>query len=163
TGRKPTGKMVASAVASVAKEGAARIVARMVTRAQRAAAAAARCSGPECAGTSCFVAGTLVLTPDGLRPVEDLQEGDVVVSRGPTAVGSEWRPAGDVWSSLDETLCSGELPAVLRADADRPFDGSARVPRADDVVKVLADEAAPARYLPLVRVPVGARVAFLGK
>jgi RHS repeat-associated protein len=127
-------------------------------------AAGKGCSGAACGPEGpCFVAGTLVLTLEGMRPIEDLQKGDVVVSREPAAVGSEWRAASDVSWSQDEVACSDGPSAARRADADRSFDGGAQVPRIDDVVRVLADEAASARYLFLSQVVAGARVAFQGK
>ena len=41
----------------------------------------ARCSGGACTGTSCFVRGTLVATPRGLVPIEEIVAGDLVLSR----------------------------------------------------------------------------------
>jgi hypothetical protein len=38
----------------------------------------------------CFVAGTLILTPDGERPVEDLAEGDIVVTASGSAQPILW-------------------------------------------------------------------------
>lgn len=37
--------------------------------------------GPQHDAAWCFIAGTMVLTPDGERPIESIQEGDLVVTR----------------------------------------------------------------------------------
>jgi len=59
-------------------------------RAGRQAARSALVPGEEAvlSGTNCFVAGTPVLTPDGFKPIEDFQQGDMVLSR------SEHDPSG---------------------------------------------------------------------
>lgn len=54
------------------------------------------CRGGKCGGenSSCFVAGTLVLTPSGYRKIEDIRVGDEVLS---VAEDSPWAsPAADI-------------------------------------------------------------------
>ncbi|WP_309893694.1 SpvB/TcaC N-terminal domain-containing protein [Archangium sp.] len=52
------------------------------------------CSGSACGipGKSCFVAGTLVTTRDGPRPIEEVREGEEVLSRDPSTGQIDWRP-----------------------------------------------------------------------
>ena len=71
---------------------------------------------------SCFVAGTPLLTPEGSRPIEDFQVGDLVLSR------PEDDPAGPVvarrvdvfqnYSPLLEVHVGGQ---VIRTTAEHPF------------------------------------------
>jgi RHS repeat-associated protein len=52
------------------------------------------CSTGNCGipGRSCFVAGTLVSTSEGLKPIEEVREGDQVLSRDPSTGQIDWRP-----------------------------------------------------------------------
>jgi Pretoxin HINT domain/Bacterial EndoU nuclease len=47
---------------------------------------------PRVAQRFCFVAGTLVRTPDGLKPIEDIQVGDRVESRDEVTNETTWKP-----------------------------------------------------------------------
>ena len=114
--------------------------------------ATSACAGGACRLGSCFVAGTLVLTPDGLRPIEIMTAGEIVVSRDAEAVAGSWQsPAARV----------DEEPR--RDDADRPFDGEARLPSLDEVVWVLAAHGQPSSRLFLRDVAAAARLAFQGR
>jgi len=52
------------------------------------------CAGGNCGipGKSCFVAGTIVSTREGPRPIEEIREGDEVLSRDPSTGQLDWRP-----------------------------------------------------------------------
>jgi hypothetical protein len=50
------------------------------------------------------VAGTPVLTADGLRPIETLRTGDLVWSRDPLSGAEGWRPVVDTITTRPETL-----------------------------------------------------------
>lgn len=59
-----------------------------------------RLRGPQACRAYCFVAGTMVATPAGERPIEVLRPGDVVLTRrGPRAVlaAGMTNPAAEVW------------------------------------------------------------------
>lgn len=47
-------------------------------------------------GTCCFVAGTLVETKDGLRAIETIQIGDLVLSRDETTGETEFKPVTEL-------------------------------------------------------------------
>ena len=76
---------MAGAVARVAKLGFSGLRVAM----------AEACAGGRCLKGSCFVAGTAVLTAAGVRAIESLEAGDLVVSRGESATESEWVPVED--------------------------------------------------------------------
>jgi RHS repeat-associated protein len=52
------------------------------------------CSAGGCriASQGCFVAGTPVLTPDGVKPIEQVQVGELVAARDETTGLTSWRP-----------------------------------------------------------------------
>jgi len=51
------------------------------------------------ASPDCFVPGTLVLTNTGLRPIEDIRVGDLVLThRG------RWRPVVKAWTQISDTV-----------------------------------------------------------
>ncbi|APR85499.1 Rhs family protein [Minicystis rosea] len=102
-------------------------------------------------GSSCFVAGTPVLTPDGTRPIETLKPGDIVVSHAPDVPFGTWRVAAA--ACVEESLLEG---------ADRSFNGFSRAPGLDDVVWVLADGVMAMGHAKLADVYAGSRVAFEG-
>jgi hypothetical protein len=53
---------------------------------------AMNCTGGVCTNGACFGPGTPVLTPSGEKPIEQIEDGDVVVARDPeTAITSERR------------------------------------------------------------------------
>jgi len=53
-------------------------------------------------GDGCFVAGTPIHTQDGLKPIENIQPGDLVWSR------SEWDEGESAYRSVIESGCLGE-------------------------------------------------------
>ncbi len=55
---------------------------------------AKECAGGACGvpGKACFIAGTLVATRDGPRPIEEVREGEEVLSRDPSTGQIDWRP-----------------------------------------------------------------------
>ncbi|HEX4460691.1 MAG TPA: polymorphic toxin-type HINT domain-containing protein [Polyangia bacterium] len=50
------------------------------------------CVGNVCEGDNCFVAGTLILTEDGARPIESITAGTRVLSRDQEGDDIEWKP-----------------------------------------------------------------------
>ena len=53
----------------------------------------------------CFVAGTLVITSGGLKPIEEVQEGDLVASRNDETGETDWKPVVRLFKNHDkETL-----------------------------------------------------------
>lgn len=75
---------IAGTVIAVGK--GAKLAKSIVTRGPRAALGTPGCAGGACGvpGGQCFVAGTPVLTPDGTVPIEEIEIGDLVLSRDPT-------------------------------------------------------------------------------
>jgi hypothetical protein len=79
-----------------------------------------RLDGPLTPGAAvCFASGTLIDTPEGPRPVEDLHEGDLVVTRdhGPQPVvwhGRQWFSASDLRARPN--LCPVRIPAGAISD-----------------------------------------------
>ncbi len=63
------------------------------------------CDGHSCnAPGQCFVAGTLVATPAGERPIEDLKVGELVLSRGDADGALEARPITHTFERLAPSL-----------------------------------------------------------
>jgi hypothetical protein len=79
-------------------------------------------------GGLCFAAGTPVLTPDGVRPIEEIQVGDLVLSR------DQFNIEGEVRARPVEKLHRGNAEVielviggqVIRATAPHPFFVRAR-------------------------------------
>jgi hypothetical protein len=60
---------------------------------------------PEQPGSNyCFAAGTLVATPDGLRPIEDIRRGDLVLSRDEASGALVARPVVRTFETPDAPL-----------------------------------------------------------
>ncbi|WP_172664050.1 Hint domain-containing protein [Propionibacterium freudenreichii] len=57
-----------------------------------------------CGGSPCFVAGTSVLTHDGLRPIEDVQVGDLVWTHAAAGSASPTRCAAPPRPSIPQRL-----------------------------------------------------------
>jgi hypothetical protein len=79
-------------------------------------------------GVSCFAAGTPVLTPDGVRPIEEIQVGDLVLSRDQFNIEGEVRarPVEKLRrgnAEIIELIIGGQ---VIRATALHPFFVRAR-------------------------------------
>jgi Flp pilus assembly pilin Flp len=73
----------------------------------------ASCPGGQCGkdGSTCFVAGTLVLTPSGYRKIEDIRVGDEVLS---VAEDSPW--------ASSEAEAAGEAELLHDASDDMPME-----------------------------------------
>lgn len=69
-------------------------------------------SGGTYVGFSCFLAGTLIATPDGWRPVEALSVGDLV-----TTASGEHRPLAWVGGQTVTDASPDALPVRIRRDA----------------------------------------------
>ena len=81
----------------------------------------------ECAG-NCFIAGTLVATSDGLKPIEDIEVGDEVLAYDPETGEQAYKPvvrlfrnATDKWYHVhvnkQDITCTAEHPFYV-ADID---------------------------------------------
>ena len=69
----------------------------------------------------CFVAGTLIHTEDGFKPIEDVKNGDKVLSHDNqyhTVEKIGHKPSDDIYrvigSMFDEVICTGEHPFYTR-------------------------------------------------
>ncbi len=82
---------VAEGTAATA-EGAAATAEGTTESATQNAAAGAREEGVASKSTCCFVAGTLVATKYGLRPIEKISVGDLILSRAETTGQSAYKP-----------------------------------------------------------------------
>lgn len=73
--------------------------------------------------TSCFVAGTPVLTPDGEKPIEQLRPGDLVLSRNQRDLAGpvEGRQVEEVFKRQAATLELRVGRVALRTTAEHPF------------------------------------------
>jgi hypothetical protein len=54
--------------------------------------------------TACFPAGTPVLTPKGLRPIESIRTGDMVMGRDEATGAQDWRTVVDTITTHPDTL-----------------------------------------------------------
>ena len=85
------------------------------------------CVGERCRSAGqCFVAGTLVDTADGMRPIESLHEGDRIHSKDPTTGGMAYQPVLRTIvterRALDEvTIVSPFGIESIRATPNHPF------------------------------------------
>ena len=55
-------------------------------------------------GGLCFVKGTLVHTPDGLKPIEDIQVGDLVASKDENSGETSWKPVVRLYHHHDQQI-----------------------------------------------------------
>jgi guanyl-specific ribonuclease Sa len=62
------------------------------------------CLGGLCLNGNCFVAGTLVATPTGLRPIEQLHDGDLVESRDDATGDASEQPVVRTFVTPDQPL-----------------------------------------------------------
>ncbi len=78
----------------------------------------------------CFVAGTLVSTADGFKPIEELKVGDLVLTRNEFADGEEtdndYQPVTELITThpgelLELTLSDGNSEETLTTTANHPF------------------------------------------
>jgi len=87
-------------------------------------------SGPEpvlCANGSCFVAGTPVLTAEGLKPIETVQTGELVAARNELTGATTWQRVETVFITLDREVWNlsfvddaGKIE-VITATPNHPF------------------------------------------
>ncbi|MCI0571578.1 MAG: Hint domain-containing protein, partial [Myxococcaceae bacterium] len=72
------------------------------------------CPGGSCLvpGKQCFVAGTLVTTEEGLKPIEEVREGELVLSRDAETGVLDWRPVVATTVTPGATV----LELVLKAE-----------------------------------------------
>jgi RHS repeat-associated protein len=91
------------------------------------AGAAARCGAGGCGGSSCFVAGTPVLTADGLKPIEEVAEGDWVWARSDKTGDEGWKRVLRTTVSPDKAVLKVRLRSSqgaeeeIRATPEHPF------------------------------------------
>lgn len=90
--------------------------------------AAKECAGGDCKlPGQCFVAGTPVLTEEGVKPIEELQEGDLVWSRDPVTGETSLKPVVQTFVTPQAQVLKLELTAedgttsVLGVTAEHPF------------------------------------------
>ncbi|KFE70050.1 polymorphic toxin-type HINT domain-containing protein [Hyalangium minutum] len=93
----------------------------------------ARAGANDCAGGvcqrpgQCFVAGTPVLTQEGLKPIEQIVEGELVWSRNEETGQSDWRPVVRTFVTPDQPVLRLELTdeagqrTVLGVTGEHPF------------------------------------------
>ncbi len=55
-------------------------------------------------GGLCFVKGTLIHTPDGLKPIEDIQVGDLVASKDESSGETSWKPVVRLYRHHDQQI-----------------------------------------------------------
>ncbi len=72
------------------------------------------CAGGTCGlpWANCFVAGTKVLTADGLRNIEDVRRGDLVSSRNPDTGESGWKSVTETFITPDRPVMTLELAST---------------------------------------------------
>ncbi|MCP3139884.1 hypothetical protein LXT23_21405 [Pyxidicoccus sp. QH1ED-7-1] len=103
--------------------------AKLLNKTDEAADAARKCAGGDCKipGIGCFVAGTPVLTKEGLKPIEEVQAGDEVWARSDTTGESGWRRVVHLKVTPDKPIIDVELGSedgrseTIGATPDHPF------------------------------------------
>ncbi|SEK79639.1 RHS repeat-associated core domain-containing protein [Stigmatella aurantiaca] len=102
--------------------------AEKVNKGADAASTGKACSGGGCGlPDQCFVAGTPVVTSEGLRPIEQLQPGDLVWSRDEGSGVSDWRPVVRTFTTPGQQVLRLELTdaegqhSVLGVTGEHPF------------------------------------------
>ena len=75
----------------------------------------------------CFVEGTLVHTQDGLKPIEEIQVGDLVASKDEFTGETTWKPVVDLFRNYDKSTLNVTLvnpegeEELLGVTAEHPF------------------------------------------
>lgn len=74
----------------------------------------------------CFTKGTLVYTKTGLRPIEEIQEGDLVASQNEYTGETEWKPVVHLFHNKDKevyklTLVNQSKEEALGVTGEHPF------------------------------------------
>ncbi|ANP44469.1 polymorphic toxin-type HINT domain-containing protein [Candidatus Viadribacter manganicus] len=115
--------------------------------------------------TCCFVAGTLVETSDGLRPIEEIEVGDLVLSRNETTGETAYKPVTElvrrherqVWRLTFAVMAAGGVSseATFGTTDDHPWrTADGRWVRTDELqvgMEILRANGAPARVAAVVR------------
>ncbi len=79
------------------------------------------------AGMLCFVEGTLVHTQDGLKPIEEIQVGDLVASKDEFTGETTWKPVTELFRNYDKSILKVTLVTaegeeeLLGVTAEHPF------------------------------------------
>jgi RHS repeat-associated protein len=138
--------------------------ARGIVRTADAAQAANRATDAARA-TCCFVAGTLVETNEGLRPIEDVEVGDLVLSRDEVTGETAYKPVTElvrrherqVWrlTLAVTSIGGGQSEATFGTTDDHPWRTSdGRWVRTDELqvgMEILRADGAPALVTAIVR------------
>ena len=97
-------------------------------RVAAASRASTACEGPGCGDAdNCFVAGTPVTTPEGLRPIEAIEPGDVVLAWDEATGTTSWRPVTRTFVTHDKQVLDVEVTRKdgssekLGVTAEHPF------------------------------------------
>ena len=88
-----------------------------------------KCTGGKCGidGQECFVAGTPVLTKEGLKPIEQIRAGELVWSRNDETGETDWRPVVRTFVTPNKAVLKLELTdeagqrTVLGVTDEHPF------------------------------------------
>jgi len=102
-GAAALGRSTATAGAELEASGAATIVegdAVSTRQVQRTCKGGVSCGRPD----ECFVAGTLVLTPDGLKPIEEFKPGELVWARDASTDAAGWKPVLRTFKTLGKRV-----------------------------------------------------------
>jgi RHS repeat-associated protein len=101
----------------------ARVV-RSASAAEPVSLEARVCKGASC---NCFSGDTPVLTPEGPRPIQDIQPGDLVAARDEATGEQAWKPVTQVFVTPDKPLVALEVESeegereVIHTTAEHPF------------------------------------------
>ena len=101
----------------------------------------------------CFVAGTMVHTKDGLKPIEEIQEGDLVASRDEATGEISWKPVVQLFVNENKPVISvtfadekGKLEEIgatpehpFWVPAQKAWVEAAKLKEGDEVVNIYND------------------------
>lgn len=98
--------------------------------------------------TCCFVAGTLVMTESGLRPIEDIEVGDQVLSRNEETGETAFKPVTELIRRHDREIWEVELKVEDGSDVSERFETTDDHPwRTADHLWVLTASLTPGSYI----------------
>jgi Pretoxin HINT domain/HNH endonuclease len=120
---------VAGAAGGALGHAASKAVQAAVPVVRRAFGAAGKAMSEGCAGgsCSCFVAGTMVWTTEGQRPIETVQIGDRVLARSEATGALAWREVMRTYERFDKPILALNLEADvgvaehLEVTSEHPF------------------------------------------